>query len=277
MRPSRMADIGYRRSEIGIACFRTRSPLSALRSPFYSGLVLFSLTACDWFTDFRRQPKVDPWESVADSIPPRANPQYSVPTFGSAAPGFAYGRHSTIAGVDSMSRIGNPVPADERSLRNGKQQFQINCVVCHGALGAGDGPVTRFGFPPLAIGAGSRAAGQLSDGYLFGIIRNGRGLMPPYNRLEEQERWDLINYLRTLQNGTAATTGGIGRPGETGPLVPGPSPTAPTRPAPFYRIAAPAAAGAAAPATGAPAAGAPTTPTTTPNPSDTTARTTRRP
>lgn len=271
MRRSRTAALGHRLAAV-VASVResmTRYQKLDVRYPLLA-LTIVSLNGCDWFTDFRRQPKVDPWESVADSIPPRANPQFSVPTYGSSAPGFAYGRHNTIAGVDSMSRIANPVPADERSLRNGKQQFQINCAVCHGALGAGDGPVTRFGFPPLAIGAGSRAAGQLSDGYLFGIIRNGRGLMPPYNRIEEQERWDLINYLRTLQNGTAATTGGIGRPGETGALVPGPSLTAPTRPAPFYRAAAPAAAGAAAaPATGTPTPG-------TPNPPDTT-RTPRRP
>lgn len=194
------------------------------------------LGACDWFTDFRRQPKIDPWETPADSIPPRANPQHSVPIYGSAAPGFAYGRAATIAAVDSMSRLVNPVPADERSIAAGRQHYQINCVVCHGALGAGDGPVTRFGYPPMPIGSGSRAATQLSDGYLFGIMRNGRGLMPSYNRLEEQERWDLINYLRALQSGgSAVAAGGIGRPGETGTLVPGPSLTAPTRPAPHFK------------------------------------------
>jgi mono/diheme cytochrome c family protein len=196
------------------------------------------LVGCEWFTDFRRQPKVDPWESVADSIPPRANPQFSVPMHGTSAPGFAFGRGATIADVNAMSSIANPVAADERSLRSGAQQYQINCAVCHGARGEGDGPVTRFGFPPIRIGSGSNAATTLSDGYIFGIIRNGRGLMPPYNRLEEGERWDLINYLRTLQRaaaGAPAAPSAIGRPGETGALVPGPSATAPTRPAPFFR------------------------------------------
>jgi mono/diheme cytochrome c family protein len=244
-------------------------------SHFLFPLLLFPLTSCEWFTDFRRQPKIDPWESSADSIPPRANPQFSVPTHGSSAPGFAYGRQASIASVDSMSRLTNPVTADARSLRTGQQQYQINCAVCHGALGAGDGPVTRFGFPPLAIGAGSRAAGQLSDGYLFGIIRNGRGLMPPYNRIEEQERWDLINYLRAMQGGSAGAAGVVGRPGETGNLVPGPSLTAPTRPAPFYR--APIAGSPGGPTQPSPSQTAPSaqpTPTTGP---DTSARSTPRP
>ena len=194
------------------------------------------LTGCSWFTDFKQQPKLDPWETANDTIAMRYNPQGSVPIYGSVAPGFAYDRGATIAAINSMASLTNPVAADERSLRNGAQQFQINCSVCHGPLGAGDGPVTRFGYPPMPIGAGSNAANTLSDGYLFGIIRNGRGLMPPYNRIEEQDRWDLINYLRALQAGGANLPANVtGRPGETGRLVPGASQTGPTRPAPFHR------------------------------------------
>jgi mono/diheme cytochrome c family protein len=194
------------------------------------------LSACSWFTDFKQQPKLDPWETAADTIAMRFNPQGSVPVSGSVAPGFAYDRSATIAAINTMASLANPVAADARSLRNGAQQFQINCAVCHGPQGAGDGPVTRFGYPPMPIGAGSNAATTLSDGYLFGIIRNGRGLMPPYNRIEESDRWDLINYLRALQSGAAnLPTAVMGFPGQTGHLVPGPSATAPTRPAPHFR------------------------------------------
>jgi mono/diheme cytochrome c family protein len=201
--------------------------------------LLSAVSGCSWFTDFKQQPKIDPWESVADSIPPRANPQHSVPIYGSSAPGFAYGRMASIATVDSMSSITNPVASDERSLRNGRMQYAINCSTCHGERGAGDGPVTKFGFPPIVIGAGSNAATRLSDGYIFGIIRNGRGLMPPYNRIEEHDRWDLINYLRALQGGVAVESGPLARPGITGDKMPGANTVAPTRPAPYYRPAVP--------------------------------------
>ena len=131
-------------------------------------LALVGVSGCEQvgkvLTDFKQQPKVDPWETPADTIAPRANPQGSVPIYGSVAPGFAYGRSQTVATVDSMSRLTNPVAADERSLRNGGQQYAINCSVCHGALGAGDGPVTKFGYPPMPIGSGSNAATRLSDG-----------------------------------------------------------------------------------------------------------------
>jgi hypothetical protein len=50
-------------------------------------------------------------------------------------------------------------------------------------------------FPPAIGGAANPAAGY-TDGYLFGVIRNGKGLMPPYNRIEEPDRWDIVNYVR---------------------------------------------------------------------------------
>ena len=49
----------------------------------YSSLALVTvLSACSWFTDFRQQPKPDPWESANDSIPMRGNPQNSVSVYG---------------------------------------------------------------------------------------------------------------------------------------------------------------------------------------------------
>lgn len=220
--------------------------------------VALLLSGCEWFTDFKQQPKIDPWESPADSIAPRHNPQGSVPIYGSSAPGFAYDRQATIAAINAMASIPNPVPADERSLRNGAQTFAINCSVCHGPAGAGDGPVTQFGYgyPPMPIGAGSNAT-NLTDGYIFGIIRNGRGMMPPYNRIEERDRWDLINYLRALQRGDATPPANVvAPPGVTGDKVPGPSMTAPTRPAPHFQVpAAPPAPAGQTPAPATPAAG----------------------
>jgi len=67
------------------------------------------------------------------------------------------------------------------------------------------------------------------------MIRNGRGLMPSYNRIEEPDRWDIVNYLRTIQGkGTIAADTSHGRPGETGPLVPGATRMGPTRPSPYF-------------------------------------------
>ncbi|HXD50211.1 MAG TPA: cytochrome c, partial [Gemmatimonadaceae bacterium] len=166
---------------------------------------LLSIWACSWFTDFKQQPKIDPWETASDTIAFRGNPQASVPTNGSAAPGFEYDRLPMPQSIAAMAKIPNPTPADSASVNRGRIQFQINCEPCHGPLGMGNGPATKYGFPSIVIGAGSKAATDYTDGYIFGMIRNGRGLMPTYNRIEEPDRWDIINYLRTIQGkGTIA-------------------------------------------------------------------------
>lgn len=205
---------------------------------------LLLLSACSWFTDFKREPKIDPWETPNDTIPFPGNPQGSVPTYGTVAPGFIYDRAPTPQAVSAMAGIANPVPADSASVNRGRIQYQINCAVCHGPSGMGNGPAVKYGLFPPSIGAGSNAANTLSDGYFFGIMRNGRAGMPSYNRIEELDRWDIVNYVRSIEGkGTIPADTTHGRPGETGVLVPGASRMGPTRPSPYYRAGpAPAAA-----------------------------------
>ncbi len=66
------------------------------------------------------------------------------------------------------------------------------------------------------------------------MIRNGRGGMPNYARIEHMQRWDVVNYVRALQSGGQVNTDSVGVPGETGPALPGATLTAPTLPAPFF-------------------------------------------
>ena len=133
-----------------------------------------------------------------------------------------------------MSSIRNPTPASDSSLANGRKYFQINCAVCHGDRAMGDGPATKFGMP--GINLTSDVTKARTDGYIFGMVRNGRGLMPPYNRIEEMDRWDVVNYLRALQgvNGKAVVIGPLAAPGVTGDKVPGPTRLGPNQAAPFF-------------------------------------------
>ena len=198
--------------------------------------VVTVLGGCSWFTDFKQQPKMDPWESPSDTIPMRGNPQHSVSVFGSAVPGYAVSRMPLPGTLDSMSSLPNPVPADARSLHNGRMYYQINCAVCHGEAGKGDGPIlaTKVIYPPPLVGV---SAESKSDGYLWAIMRNGRGAMPAYNRIEELDRWDVVNYVRGLQGRYSVAVGPVGLPGETGDKVPGYSRMGPTRPSPYWHRA----------------------------------------
>ena len=205
------------------------------------------LTACEWFTDFKRQPSLWTWEPVKDSLTPsRGNPQFSVPTTGTAVAGFQVSYGAFPATIDSMANLRNPTPASDASLANGRKYFQINCVPCHGDRAMGDGPATRYGMP--GINLTTDMTKSRTDGYIFGMIRNGRGLMPPYNRIEEMDRWDVVNYLRALQgvSGKTVEVGPLAPPGVTGDKLPGATTLSPQRPAPFAppRTLLPGAAGA---------------------------------
>jgi mono/diheme cytochrome c family protein len=253
---------------------------ASLRRAAVAALVL-PLGACDWFTDFKDQPRIEPWESyaLADTagvldtaaaarIPYRGQPVYSVPTSGRVAPALAVSYFPAPPQLDSMAALlTNPVAADSASLERGRKHYQINCAVCHGLDGAGRGPATYYGMPAIAIN-GAQTQGY-ADGYIFGIIRNGRGLMPTYNRIEEMERWDVVNYVRGLQGRYAVPTTPPPVPGEGGASVPGASMTAPTVPSPYTTLRR--AAGDSAVSGGAPILGAPgTRPTTTAPAGDTT-------
>jgi mono/diheme cytochrome c family protein len=196
-------------------------------------------SGCSWFTDFKDQPKIEPWESAGDSVPPRGNPQNSVPVQGTLVAGFLVSRQGLPGTIDSMATLANPIAADARSLENGRKLYQINCTVCHGATGQGNGGAVRYGMAGIAL-VNDRVRG-LSDGYIWGMIRNGRGLMPSYNRIEEIERWDVVNYVRGLQGRYQVDTA-MAAPGVTGNALPGASLTAPTRPAPYFNAMRPGAA-----------------------------------
>jgi mono/diheme cytochrome c family protein len=198
----------------------------------------FSFSACTWFTDFKNQPRLEPWESFAVSVndtmaPPRYQPQMSVPVQGTLVAGVAISYTPSPVTVDSMSSLPNPTPATEASLDNGRMFYSINCAMCHGALGDGNGSMKQlnpaYGYSPSLLTESARGR---TDGYMWGMLRNGRGIMPNYARIEEADRWDVVNYVRALQAGTAII-GPHGMPGQNGTTVPRASATAPALPAPF--------------------------------------------
>ncbi len=214
-------------------------------------LVLLPLVgACSWFTDFKQQPSVGPWQNFSSDSAAgkgfRGQPAGSVPTTGTATAAFGISHAPMPATLDSMNVLKNPVAADARSLANGRMYYTLNCAVCHGDKGDADGYMRQanlaYGFAPAVYGDATKAR---SDGYLWGIMRNGRGLMPSYNRIEEMDRWDVVNYIRGLQGmlGQPVPTGPLGLPGETGNKLPGATPMGPTVPSKASKPAVPAASG----------------------------------
>jgi putative copper resistance protein D len=92
------------------------------------------------------------------------------------------------------------VPYQAVSVANGAALYRAHCATCHGATGRGDGP-GGAGLPKrpadlTAPHAAEHTAGDMFWWLTHGIVAAG---MPPFGGvLTEEDRWDLINFTRTL-------------------------------------------------------------------------------
>jgi len=156
--------------------------------------VAVSLGACDdqikyipIFSTMSTQPSVEAFEEAA----PRTAVPGTMPIDGERA--------YTLLEADSA--LSNPLAGTEAELARGERLFQTFCAPCHGAGGVGDGSVVGPNrIPPLPLlDITSARTANYSDGYLWGMITNGRGLMPSYRRIPAAERWVIVSRVRELQ------------------------------------------------------------------------------
>lgn len=98
----------------------------------------------------------------------------------------------------SASGKKNPVAVSDAAIQVGKKIFTKECVSCHGKKGVGDGPKAV----DLDKKPGNLTTSDFQsqkDGALFWKITMGNKPMPSFkNAYTEEERWSLVNYLRTL-------------------------------------------------------------------------------
>lgn len=85
----------------------------------------------------------------------------------------------------------NPYQGQVRAARAGQKLFEKECGACHGSSAQGSRRA-----PALA----SPAIRKASPGQIFWILRNGSlwNGMPSFSSLPEQQRWQIITYLKTL-------------------------------------------------------------------------------
>jgi len=134
-------------------------------------------------TEMADQPSIKPQER------PFLPPPNSVPV---------HGRERKLELLEA-AELKNPLKPTPASLENGKRLFQIYCVVCHGTNAKGKGPIAKkLTSPPDDLTQESTVA--QADGYLYTVIREGGETMPAQvEGLSSRERWDIVNYLRSLQ------------------------------------------------------------------------------
>lgn len=94
----------------------------------------------------------------------------------------------------------SPVASSKESLSSGKELWAKHCKSCHGSAGLGDGPKAATLDVPVGDFSTAKFQGQ-SDGDIFFKLTEGRGKMPAFkkNITDDNERWNLVNYMRTLK------------------------------------------------------------------------------
>ncbi len=147
--------------------------------------------AFPWDKDMVDQPSEKAQESVAPPDPG------SVPIDGGETMPVPLTDEQSSDMKDAAAAVENPVPPTEESIARGKYFYEVNCLVCHGATGVGDGPVGSKFVEKAPVDLNDAYTQDQTDGQLFFTLTRGRAKMPFYrDALSPTERWDVINYVR---------------------------------------------------------------------------------
>lgn len=94
----------------------------------------------------------------------------------------------------------NPVEATPESNAAGKLLFNSQCAMCHGAKGDGKGDLAETLKLRVPDFRSAKLQASRTDGDLFYVLTIGHGDMPGegQERLSEDTRWNIVNYMRTL-------------------------------------------------------------------------------
>lgn len=94
---------------------------------------------------------------------------------------------------------------DAERIARGRELYRVECAMCHGQTGRGDGPIGSRQFPPANNLASSDTQSK-SDGQLFWILAHGMNYtgMPAWGQEynngphPDDELWDLVAFVREI-------------------------------------------------------------------------------
>ena len=99
----------------------------------------------------------------------------------------------------ARQELKNPLPVTEANLASGKHMYTINCAVCHGDKGDGQGILPqREKF--LGVPSFDDQGRVLTSGSIYHVIMYGMNAMGSYaSQTSEQERWQIVMYVENLK------------------------------------------------------------------------------
>jgi mono/diheme cytochrome c family protein len=100
--------------------------------------------------------------------------------------------------ADAGKYLANPLLPSKQNLEKGQQKFNTFCSPCHGYFAEGNSRLQgQFPSPPSLQ---SEKVRNWKDAEIFNVITMGQNVMPSYaSQVSEQERWQIILYIRALQ------------------------------------------------------------------------------
>ena len=111
---------------------------------------------------------------------------------------------SNAALSSQLALVKNPLPPlNSMDSAEAGRLFNINCGICHGAKAEANGPMA-----PKVGGVKSIIAASpgFSDGRIFYVMTYGQNNMGSYaSQLSREQRWRIVQYIRTLEPKAAAT------------------------------------------------------------------------
>ena len=102
---------------------------------------------------------------------------------------------------EKSKELKNPIAASAKaqSAKRGSKIFKTRCMICHGMQGTGNG-IGGKALNPKPQNLTLHMVQSQTDGEIFWKITNGRNDMIKWGPiLSEDQRWDLVNYVRTLK------------------------------------------------------------------------------
>jgi len=95
-------------------------------------------------------------------------------------------------------KLQNPVPPTPAAIAAARLIYENRCANCHGIDGDGNGPKAEELSVAPADFRNARTMAAITDGELYWQITKGARPMPSFESLSEQERWELVDYVRTF-------------------------------------------------------------------------------
>jgi putative copper resistance protein D len=100
-----------------------------------------------------------------------------------------------------------PVPFDAISVANGATLFTANCVPCHGPQAKGNGVLAKtFAKPPVDLLTEPHTALHTAGDFFHWLTHGipGTGMPAFADKLSEEDRWDVVNFLHATSRGYQA-------------------------------------------------------------------------